>query len=164
MTFETSTEIIRLRGGQDGRNTTKTNPKMTGQGKGDSLGDKLAILKFLDSRKFSNQMDEEICGLPTMLGKQVLVLTTDGRNMYGTLECFDRNTNLILNNVSERVFPQFDVTETSDDLEVPVTWPIKSGADSIDWALVSGKILNSSARTILDFIGCCFSQSGPSKE
>jgi small nuclear ribonucleoprotein (snRNP)-like protein len=142
LSLHKSLPTIRLRGGtQDGGNMTKSKcePKTNAQSKGGGLGEKLALLKHLDARKPSTLVDEEICGLPTMLGKTVLVLTTDGRNMYGILDCFDRNTNLVLLNVSERVFPHFDIKETTEELDVPVKWPIRPHVDGIDWELASGE-------------------------
>jgi small nuclear ribonucleoprotein (snRNP)-like protein len=118
---------------------SKCESKTNAQSKGGGLGEKLALLKHLDARKPSTLVDEEICGLPTLLGKYILVLTTDGRNMYGILDCFDRNTNLVLLNVSERVFPHFDIKETTEELDVPVKWPIRPHVDGIDWELASGE-------------------------
>ncbi len=138
----------RLRGGGEEQalhgNTTKGAAvlKPPEVKKGNGLNEKLSILKHLDQRKLWSQQQEsnedQICGLPSMIGKQVVVLMTDGRNMYGVLESFDRNTNLMLQNVTERVFPKFDIMETTEDLETPVAWPVPVDEDAIDWVAASG--------------------------
>jgi small nuclear ribonucleoprotein (snRNP)-like protein len=139
----------RLRGGAVEQvlevNTTKGTAalKLTEVKKGNGLNEKLSILKHLDQRKVWSQQqeanEEQICGLPSMIGKQVVVLMTDGRNMYGILEAFDRNTNLMLQNVTERVFPKFDIVETTEDLEMPVPWPVPEDEDAVDWVAASGQ-------------------------
>ena len=131
---------LKLRGGMP-TTTDKFETNTIGRNKTSSLSEKLALLKHLDSRKLSRQADVEveICGLPTMLGKQVLVLMTDGKNLYGILESFDRNTNIILRNVTERVFPEFEISEDSGQLAKPVIW--QAGSEGcVDWIHASGEI------------------------
>ncbi len=135
---------ISLRGGTSQvskPNNVGKGTKLSEKQQGATLNDKLSLLKHIDFRKFSKYQTNEIriCALPTMVGQQVLVLMTDGRNMCGTLESFDRNTNLMLRDVSERVFPKFDIVESCEELETPVTWPSSLSEDKpIDWARAAG--------------------------
>mmetsp|Transcript_17145 Transcript_17145/g.26536 ORF Transcript_17145/g.26536 Transcript_17145/m.26536 type:complete len:136 (-) Transcript_17145:50-457(-) len=67
-----------------------------------------------------------------MVGKRVCVLMADGTNRYGHLKKYDFNINLLLENATERVFPDFDIEETGEALDVRIEFPPRGGKFSTD--------------------------------
>ncbi|KAK3362724.1 hypothetical protein B0T25DRAFT_14257 [Lasiosphaeria hispida] len=83
------------------------------------------------------------------LGKKVCIITTDGRNLVGTLASHDNTTNLVLKGTVERVIRSADEEEPS--AEVPLGLYIIRGENvcvvglvdeeldaSINWTQVKG--------------------------
>jgi len=88
--------------------------------------------------------------LQSYLNKKVCVITTDGRTLIGTLISCDQNTNLVLQNTTERIIQPADSGEQSSEVEqglymirgdtVAVCGEIDEELDaSIDWTKVKGE-------------------------
>ncbi|KAK4229531.1 U6 snRNA-associated Sm-like protein LSm8 [Podospora fimiseda] len=90
--------------------------------------------------------------LNSYVEKKVLIITTDGRNLIGTLTAHDNTTNLVLSNTIERIIRSPDDDEPSS--EVPLGLYLIRGEnvclvglvdepldESINWTEVKGSVI-----------------------
>ncbi|KAK3987401.1 hypothetical protein QBC44DRAFT_400232 [Cladorrhinum sp. PSN332] len=90
--------------------------------------------------------------LNSYVNKKVCIITTDGRNLVGTLTAHDNTTNLVLSNTVERVIRSPEEGEPST--EVPLGLYLIRGEnvclvglvdealdDSINWTEVKGAVI-----------------------
>ncbi|KAF2143647.1 uncharacterized protein K452DRAFT_325602 [Aplosporella prunicola CBS 121167] len=92
--------------------------------------------------------------LQAYVNKKILVLTTDGRTLTGTLLSCDQTTNLVLSETWERIIRPADDPEPSSEVQhglylirgdnVVVCGLVDEELDaSIDWSKVRGDVLGS---------------------
>lgn len=90
--------------------------------------------------------------LSTYISKRVLIITTDGRTLIGTLESYDQQTNLILSGTIERIIRPAEDEEESSSVEhglylvrgdnVVLVGGVDEELDeSIDWGKVRGEVI-----------------------
>lgn len=90
--------------------------------------------------------------LSTYISKRVLIITTDGRSLIGTLESYDQQTNLILSGTIERIIRPVEDEEESSSVEhglylvrgdnVVLVGGVDEELDgSIDWSKVRGEVI-----------------------
>lgn len=90
--------------------------------------------------------------LSTYISKRVLIITTDGRTLLGTLESYDQQTNLILSGTIERIIRPAEDEEESSSVEhglylvrgdnVVLVGGVDEELDeSIDWGKVRGEVI-----------------------
>lgn len=90
--------------------------------------------------------------LSTYISKRVLIVTTDGRSLIGTLESYDQQTNLILSGTIERIIRPVEDEEESSSVEhglylvrgdnVVLVGGVDEELDgSIDWSKVRGEVI-----------------------
>lgn len=90
--------------------------------------------------------------LSTYISKRVLIITTDGRTLIGTLESYDQQTNLILSGTIERIIRPAEDEEESSSVEhglylvrgdnVVLVGGVDEDLDnSIDWGKVRGEVI-----------------------
>jgi U6 snRNA-associated Sm-like protein LSm8 len=88
----------------------------------------------------------------TRLAEKVLIITTDGRTLTGTLQAFDHNTNLVLSSTIERVIRPVSDPQPSSIAEhglylvrgenVVVCGLVDEEIDNkIDWTKVRGEVI-----------------------
>jgi U6 snRNA-associated Sm-like protein LSm8 len=84
--------------------------------------------------------------------EKVLIITTDGRTLVGTLTAFDNNTNVVLSDTIERVIRPVDDPEPSSQVEhglylirgdnVVICGQVDEELDqSINWSKVRGEVI-----------------------
>jgi len=83
---------------------------------------RLDLLKHLDDRSPAARAGasdrDVVVVLPNMTNTRVVVLFVDGTNVAGTLLGHDRNSNVLLDNCTERVFPPFTSLDTLPEEEL----------------------------------------------